>query len=409
MAPTRLELRPDRFPIHPLLPPFPDFPASFPKHATEHWNKKRSFRNFRFKGIRDMKNHHQQITESRLKAQNAFPLGWLIIGLLALLVFCSSPARGQAVSRVESVGFTVSDMDRALDFYTRLLSFEKISETETFGTDFAHLSGVFGARARIARLKLGDEILELTEYLTAGGRPVPVDSRSNDKWFQHVAIIVSDMNRAFEILRKNKVRFASTGPQTLPKTIPNAAGIRAFYFKDFDNHVLEILQFPPDKGQKKWHQLAKTGKLFLGIDHTAIVVGDSEESLKFYRDALGLSVAGTSENFGTEQEHLNNVFGAKLHITGLRTREDGIAVEFLEYLAPRDGKPFPKDTRSNDLWHWQTGFETNRANDFAAGLFKNKYDFVSSGLVDFTENALGFKKGLMVRDADGHAVRVIER
>lgn len=335
------------------------------------------------------------------------PLGWLIISILAFITF-SSIAKAQ-VSHVESVGFTVSDMDKAIDFYTRILPFEKVSETEAFGTEFEHLSGVFGARVRIVRLKLGDEILELNEYLTAGGRPIPLDSRSNDKWFQHVAIIVSDMDKAFEILRKNKVKFGSTAPQTLPKTIPNAAGIKAFYFKDFDNHVLEILQFPADKGAKKWHDLASKGQLFLGIDHTAIVVGDSEQSLKFYRDSLGLSVAGTSENFGTEQEYLNNVFGANLHITGLRTKNDGIAVEFLEYLAPTDGKPFPKDTRSNDLWHWQTSFEAEKVNPLANALTKNGFDYISSGLIDFGGNNLGFNKALLVRDKDGHAVRILER
>lgn len=353
-----------------------------------------------------MKSNYKQNISVGLPSENPFPLGWLIIGIMAFVAFFSSIAHGQ-VSKVESVGFTVSDMDKAIDFYTRILPFEKISETETFGTEFEHLSGVFGARVRIVRLKLGNEFLELTEYLTAGGRPIPVDSRSNDRWFQHIAIIVSDMDKAFEILRKNKVRYASTAPQTLPKTIPSAAGISAFYFKDFDNHVLEILHFPPDKGAKKWHDLANTGKLFLGIDHTAIVVGDSDESMKFYRDSLGLNVAGTSDNFGTEQEHLNNVFGAKLHITNLGTKEDGIHVEFLEYVAPRDGKPFPKDTRSSDLWHWQTSFVTAQTDDLASILLKNKYDLVSSGVVNFSVNNAGFNKAFLIRDADGHAVRIV--
>lgn len=339
------------------------------------------------------------------------PLGWLIIGLLASLAFFSSIANGQnALERVESVGFTVSDMDKAIDFYTRILPFEKVSDVEIWGEDFEHLAGVFGARVRVARFKLGNEFLELTEYLTPQGRPIPVDSRSNDKWFQHVAIIVSDMDKAFEVLRKNKVRFASTAPQTLPAYIKNAAGIKAFYFKDFDNHVLEILSFPPDKGAKKWHDLARNkNKLFLGIDHTAIVVGDTEESLRFYRDSLGLTVAGTSENYGTEQERLNNVFGAKLHITGLRTAQDGVAVEFLEYLAPRDGRDFPKDTRSSDLWHWQTSFIAPKADQLAAILLQNKFDFISPGLVQFNGNNFAFRKALSVRDADGHAVRIIER
>ena len=336
---------------------------------------------------------------------NTFPFGWFLIAVIAIFALFAS-ARGQAVSHVESVGFTVSDMDKALDFYTRVLPFEKVSDAEVWGSDLEHLSGVFGARARVVRLKLGDEALELTEYLTPQGRPVPVDSRSNDRWFQHVAIIVSDMDKAYGYLKANKVRHASTGPQTLPSYITAAAGIKAFYFKDFDNHVLEILAFPPDKGAQKWHDLEKSGRLFLGIDHTAIVVGDTETSLRFYRDALGLSVAGESVNYGPEQEHLNNVFGAKLHISGLKTRDAGINVEFLEYLAPTNGRPFPVDTRSNDLWHWQTSFSTGNID----GLFRTyKPEYISTASVLFKEHVLGYRKAALVRDPDGHAVRLVEK
>ena len=140
---------------------------------------------------------------------------------------------------------------------------------------------------RVVRLRLGDEQIELTEYLAPRGRPVPVDSRSNDRWFQHVAIIVSRHGRAYARLREHKVEHASPEPQRLPDWNTNAGGIKAFYFKDPDGHPLEILQFPAGKGDPKWQR--PTDRLFLGIDHTAIVVGDTEASLRFYRDALGPS------------------------------------------------------------------------------------------------------------------------
>lgn len=336
---------------------------------------------------------------------NSIPVGWLIVGLLALLALMSN-ANGQAVTRVDTVGFTVSDMDRALDFYTRVLPFEKVRDAEIWGTDLEHLAGVFGARARVVDLKLGDETLQLTEYLTPQGRPIPIDSRSNDRWFQHIAIIVADMGKAYAHLRASNVRHASTGPQTLPAYITAAAGISAFYFKDFDNHVLEILSFPPDKGARKWRDLARSGKLFLGIDHTAIVVDDTETSVQFYRDKLGLMVAGTSVNYGPEQERLNNVFGARLHITGLRTKEDGIAIEFLEYIAPTDGRPFPRDTRSSDLWHWETSFA---AQGIAKLLATYRPDLISSGITAFREPKTGFTAAVMFRDPDGHALRLVEK
>jgi catechol 2,3-dioxygenase-like lactoylglutathione lyase family enzyme len=309
------------------------------------------------------------------------------------------------VRGVDAVGMTVSDVERSVDFFSTVLSFEKISDVELAGPDYEHLEGVFGLRMRVVRMRLGSESIELTQYLAPRGRPVPADSRSNDRWFQHVAIIVSDMERAYQHLRSHKVEHASSGPQLLPKTIPNAAGIRAFYFKDPDGHPLEILEFPPDKGAAKWH--AKTDRLFLGIDHTAIVVADTERSLGFYRDTLGFAVAGESENFGTEQEHLNNVFGARLRITGLRAAS-GPAIELLEYLAPRDGRPVPADLRANDLAHWQTRLITGDASEASAALARRGRRLVSPGGVETSRAELGFHRAVRVDDPDGHVMQLVE-
>jgi catechol 2,3-dioxygenase-like lactoylglutathione lyase family enzyme len=259
---------------------------------------------------------------------------------------------------------------------------------------------------RVVRLRLGDEFIELTEYLAPKGRPIPVDSRSNDRWFQHIAIIVSDMDKTYAWLRQNKVEHASSGPQRLPDWNKNAAGISAFYFKDPDEHPVEVLQFPPDKGAEKWH--GRSDKLFLGIDHTAIVVWNTDASVRFYRDLLGMHVAGESENYGTEQEHLNNVFGAHLRITALRGAS-GPGIELLEYLAPRDGRPFPSDERASDLVHRQTVLLTRGAESAALQLRAKSVNFVSSGVVANQTGQLGFSKAFLIRDPDGHAVEIEEK
>jgi catechol 2,3-dioxygenase-like lactoylglutathione lyase family enzyme len=303
------------------------------------------------------------------------------------------------------VGFTVSDMDRSIEFYTRVLDFEKVSDDELLGAAYGELQGVFGARLRVVRLRLGDEYLQLTEYLAPRGRPAPLDSRSNDRWFQHVAIIVSDMDQAYARLRRFKVQHASTGPQLLPKTIPGAAGIRAFYFKDPDGHPLEVLQFPPDKGDPRWHRPGD--RLFLGIDHTAIVVQDTRKSLAFYRDLLGFRVAGQSMNFGTEQEHLNNVRGARLRITAVRAAR-GPGIEFLQYLAPTDGRHYPADARPNDVVHWQTTVLVPNAAAAGEVVRRGKFRLLSPAPVELPDTSLGFKEGILVRDPDGHAVQLVE-
>lgn len=322
------------------------------------------------------------------------------------LFVTDNPRVASPVEQVGAIGMTVSDMDASIEFYSKVLSFEKVSDVEVTGEDYERLEGVFGLRMRVVRMRLGDEFIELTEYLAPKGRPVPVDSRSNDRWFQHIAIITSDMDKAYALLRQNKVEHASTGPQRLPDWNKNAGGIRAFYFRDPDKHWLEVLQFPEGKGNAKWQ---RKDRLFLGIDHTAIVVGNTEASLKFYRDVLGLHITGTSENYGTEQEHLNNVFGARLRITSLRARSGGPGIEFLEYLAPRDGRAAPADERASDLFHWQTTLVVNAAEVFARNLVADNFRLVSPRVVMIGDGRLGFSKGLLARDPDGHVVALVEK
>ena len=341
----------------------------------------------------------------QLQSQGCYRCFALVIVIAAATIVAAAQP-GPAVRSVDSVAITVSDTDRAVDFYSRVLTFQKMSDVEVTGEEVEHLSGVFGVRIRVVRMKLGDESIELDEYLAPRGRPVPLDSRSNDRWFQHIAIIVSDMDKAYEWLRENQVEHASSGPQLLPKWNENAGGISAFYFKDPDGHPVEVLHFPPDKGAEKWHR--PSDNLFLGIDHTAIVVSDTDASVKFYRDLLGMRVAGESENYGTEQEHLNNVFGARLRITALRAAE-GLGIELLEYLAPRDGRPFPTDERANDVIHRQTVLVTENADETAQGLTLAKANFVSSGLIVNHNRELGFTSAFIVRDPDGHAVEVEQK
>lgn len=312
----------------------------------------------------------------------------------------------QIVTAVDAIGMTVSDMDRAVDFYSEVLTFEQVSDVEVWGDQYEHLQGLFGLRMRVVRMKLGDEAIELTEYLAPQGRPFPVDTRSNDHWFQHIAIVVSDMDKAYERLREFKAKHASSGPQRIPDWNKGAAGVKAFYFRDPDGHYLEVISFPAGKGNPKWQETH--GKLFLGIDHTAIVVGNTEESLKFYRNALGLKVAGESENYGTEQEHLNNVFGARLHISGLRAAS-GPGIEFLEYLAPAGGRPTPGDAKPNDIAHWQTKLVVQNITTTRDSLRNSHCAFVSPGPVSLPEPKLGFTSGVLVRDPDGHAMLLIEK
>ncbi|HEV3409970.1 MAG TPA: hypothetical protein VG095_06735, partial [Chthoniobacterales bacterium] len=81
--------------------------------------------------------------------------------LLAALLFVVANAFGAQLS-VEAIGMTVSDADRAVDFYSQL-AFQKVSDVEVLGPEYERLTGVFGARMRIVRMQLGSEFLDLTQ------------------------------------------------------------------------------------------------------------------------------------------------------------------------------------------------------------------------------------------------------
>lgn len=242
----------------------------------------------------------------------------IVASMLLLLLAAGNLLHAQEpITSVHAVRFNVKSMKRAERFFTEALGFKVIRQSETRTI-----------------LKLGAEHLEIQRYDPSCVFVLPTDTHSNDLWFQHIAIVVSDMDKAFEHLREHKIEPLSVAPQTLPASNPAAGGIRAYYFRDPEGHALELIWFPQGKGDPRWQRPTK--ELFLGIDHTAIVVSNTKASLDFYRE-LGFEPRSYSENYGIEQARLNNVPGAHLRITSLRAHE-GIGIEFLEYFNPRNGR-----------------------------------------------------------------------
>ncbi len=322
----------------------------------------------------------------------------LSLSLLASTVFAGA-------REIRGFALTVSNLDSAVAFYQEALGFKKVGERIVADRNYDYLTGVFGTRVRSATLQLGDERIELEQYLAPSGQPIPVDSRSNDLWFQHFAVVVSDMERAYEHLRAFPVQSISSAPQTIPESNKAAAGIKAYKFKDPDGHPLELLWFPADKGKAKWQ--SAEGRLFLGIDHSAIGISSTERSTAFYRDLIGLTVAGGTTNTGMTQEQLDNAFGAVVRITGLRPdRSESPGLEFLQYVNPSGGRPSPIALRPNDLVLTRTVIQVDDLDGLVAKLQGGGVIFISPQVVSV--NGEPWSKALMVKDPDGHAVLLVE-
>lgn len=327
--------------------------------------------------------------------------------LILLFLFIQISILQAKVLNVHSYVIPVSNLDKSEKFYMELFGFEKINRYELSGENINRLTGVFASHVKASCLKLGNQEIELIQYISPStGRVIPVNSRSNDLWFEHLSIVVSDMAKAYQKVASYQVAQISPSPQILPGYLIGAGGIGCFYFHDPDGHVLEIIHFPEGKGAPIWAE--KTDKLFVGITHSAIGVSNTTKSLKFYRDLIGLKQMDGSINYGKEQERLTGVFGCKIIVTPVSTGEEP-HIELLDYRAPSDGLPYPKDAHLNDLWAWQIRVEVDNLDELSQHMFKSEVPLVSPSIVFFDKNVVGFSKAQMVRDPDGHFITFIER
>ena len=308
------------------------------------------------------------------------------------------------MTEVRYVGMTVSDLQRSVEFYQQVLSFKKVRETEVWGEDWERLQGLFGLRMRVVLMQLGEEQIALMEYLTTSGRPIPVDSRSYDRWFQHIAIAVKDIDKAYQQLRQYGVRQTSNAPQQLPEWNKKLGGVKAFYFKDPDGHNLELIEFPERLAADKW---LKSEELFMGIDHSAVVVKDAEASFPLYRHCLNFELQLQAHNYGTEFEHICGTHGAKVQVNSMSPPK-GIGFELLQYIAPATGKAMPVDSKANDLWHYQTVIAVTNLEELEQQLTTAPCQFISPGIIEMENNDLDYKKALSLRDLDGHVLHIVE-
>ena len=318
---------------------------------------------------------------------------------------------------IDSLGFTTADAEASAAFFETCLGFRRLGEAVVLeGGPYAQLVGLPGGRLRVLRLAIGAEVLELTEVLAPGpgarpGRPIPAGSRSNDRWFQHACLVVNSLEAALAglqpALAAGRITAISSAPQRLPDWNVAAAGIVAFKFRDPDGHPLELLQFPPDKGEPRWHA-AVPGPV-LGIDHSAIGSADTATSARFYGDLLGLAAGGDGVNSGPEQDGLDGLAGTWVRITGHRC-PSGAGVECLDYREPTGGRPMPADQGLQDLAHWQLRLRVADLEAIAgrAGALGGRV--ISPGIVALGEQAgwLGASRALQLADPDGHRLQLLQ-
>ena len=100
---------------------------------------------------------------------------------------------------IDRVTLIVSDLDWAEEDYIRTFG-GSVEHRADIDPALVRVLCIRQARGRRSLLRLGRERIEPLEFTDSAGRPYPPGSTSTDLWFQHMAIIVTDMRHAYQVM-----------------------------------------------------------------------------------------------------------------------------------------------------------------------------------------------------------------
>jgi len=303
------------------------------------------------------------------------------------------------VLRLPGISRTVSDIGRAIAFYRDALDFSVIGKTTHDGDAWSALMGIASLSSQAVTMHLGGERIELLTFDPPGCGYPPTDDAADCR-FQHIAIVVSDIDKAYAKLSGYASGpISQAGPQSLP---PSSGSATAYKFRDPDGHPVELIQFPPGTENAAWQK--KPG-LFLGIDHSALDVADITQSIDFYTRLLGLRVSSRSVNSGPAQERLDRLRDVHVEVVALRPAiESSPHVELLNY--QRTGTYPPQiAVQPNDIAADRLVMQVDGLASLIEMLEDENVQFISPGCVTFPDG----KRKAQIRDPTGHLLILKER
>jgi catechol 2,3-dioxygenase-like lactoylglutathione lyase family enzyme len=146
------------------------------------------------------------------------------------------------VNALNHICFTVSDLQRAVVFWERLLGSAPESMTEYNDPQDEAVTGYPGVHISAAYFRLpGGALLELFQYR----EPPTVPAATSETYVvgnSHLGIVVDDLDETYRKLQGTGATFRSPGP--VPIAAGEHTGARSMYVRDPDGITIEILDFP---------------------------------------------------------------------------------------------------------------------------------------------------------------------
>jgi lactoylglutathione lyase len=156
------------------------------------------------------------------------------------------------IADVLHFSFTVSDIERSVDWYTRVLGLELVHRQRQENHYTPILVGIFGAVLEVAQFAVpgvpparSTHMLELVQYVAPHGDSLG-SLPSNVVGSAHLALLVTDIHERYERMLDQGVEFHNP-----PVAITEGANTGGFacYFRDPDAITLELLMPSPQRLQ----------------------------------------------------------------------------------------------------------------------------------------------------------------
>jgi catechol 2,3-dioxygenase-like lactoylglutathione lyase family enzyme len=148
-----------------------------------------------------------------------------------------TPALAPATG-VHHVGLTVSDLDRSIEWYGKVLGLRETMRSGGSGPIVSELMQVPDADVTAVFMKIGDVHVELLHHKTDGR---PFDRNNNDIGAMHMCFLVDDVDAAYEALKKEGIELNAP---PLYNTAGALEGWGVLYFRDPDGVQLEFFSRP---------------------------------------------------------------------------------------------------------------------------------------------------------------------
>jgi catechol 2,3-dioxygenase-like lactoylglutathione lyase family enzyme len=141
------------------------------------------------------------------------------------------------IKGLNHVGISVTNLDAAIEFYTKMLDMEVAADFPFSGPRYSQVMGLENAQGRMGVVRKGTLQLELFEF----SHPSPAHKDANhsvgDRGISHFGVEVTEIEATYERLLAAGVRFHCP-------VVTFPGGVKATYGRDQDGNVFELLEMP---------------------------------------------------------------------------------------------------------------------------------------------------------------------